>query len=180
MTRWVALLGYVLTVPAANWSIGHVGVCVPDGPCLIPVWPGLWAPSGVLFAGLAFALRDAVQERLGTGWTLAAIGAGTALSFAVADPFVAVASASAFLLSELGDWCVYTPLRARGLLVAVAASNLAGTLIDSALFLAVAGFPAALLPGLVLGKVWTILPVLAALRFVRGCRAIHLPEPALS
>ena len=48
------LLGFGLCIPAANWLIGNAGtVCVPNGPCLIPVAPGLMAPSGVLMIGLA-------------------------------------------------------------------------------------------------------------------------------
>ena len=35
------LVLFCLTIPAANWMIGHAGtVCVPDGPCLVPVAPG--------------------------------------------------------------------------------------------------------------------------------------------
>jgi len=46
------LLFYCLTIPAANWLIGHVGSeCVPKGPCLIPVLPGVLAPSGVMMVG---------------------------------------------------------------------------------------------------------------------------------
>ena len=33
-----ALVGFVATIPLANWMIGSVGTfCVPDGPCMIPV-----------------------------------------------------------------------------------------------------------------------------------------------
>jgi len=60
------LAGYVASIPAANWMLGHFGnVCPPDGPCLIPVAPGIMAPSGVLMVGLALVLRDLVQRRLG-------------------------------------------------------------------------------------------------------------------
>ena len=53
-------------IPLANWMIGHVGtVCVPTGPCLVPVAPGLLAPSGVLTVGAALVLRDVVQRCLG-------------------------------------------------------------------------------------------------------------------
>ncbi|MDH8660843.1 hypothetical protein QIH25_28255, partial [Klebsiella pneumoniae] len=70
-------------IPVANWLIQHIGtVCPPDGPCLIPVAPGLMAPSGVLMAGLALVLRDLVQRRLGVTYGLAAIGAGTVFSAA--------------------------------------------------------------------------------------------------
>ena len=65
----VALGGFLLCVPAANWMIGHVGtVCVPQGPCLVPVVPGLLAPSGVLAAGAALVLRDVVQRCMGVTW----------------------------------------------------------------------------------------------------------------
>ena len=71
---------FALTVPLANWMIGNVGtVCPPDGPCLIPVAPGLLAPSGVMVAGLAFVLRDLVQRRLGLAWTITAIAFNTSL-----------------------------------------------------------------------------------------------------
>ena len=51
-----ALLLFLASVPFANWLIQHVGtVCVPAGPCLVPVAPGLMAPSGVLAAGAALA-----------------------------------------------------------------------------------------------------------------------------
>jgi hypothetical protein len=55
---------FCLTIPAANWMIGHVGtVCPPTGPCLVPVAPGIMAPSGVLMVGAALVLRDLVQRR---------------------------------------------------------------------------------------------------------------------
>jgi hypothetical protein len=39
-SQMILVLLCVLTIPAANWLIGHVGTtCVPDGPCLIPVLP---------------------------------------------------------------------------------------------------------------------------------------------
>ena len=60
--------------------IGHVGtVCPPGSPCLIPVAPGLMAPSGVVMIGLALVLRDLVQRRLGKLWGLGAVLAGAVL-----------------------------------------------------------------------------------------------------
>ena len=74
---FVALAAFGATIPLANWMIGNVGtVCVPNGPCLIPVAPSIMAPSGVLMIGLALVLRDLVQRRLGRAWSLAAIVAG--------------------------------------------------------------------------------------------------------
>ena len=66
MIGYFALAAFALTIPAANWLIGNAGTtCIPNGPCLIPVAPGLMAPSGVLMIGLALVLRDVVHERLG-------------------------------------------------------------------------------------------------------------------
>ena len=62
----IFLVLFCLTIPAANWMIGHVGtVCVPNSACLIPVAPGLMAPSGVVMIGAALVLHDLVQRRLG-------------------------------------------------------------------------------------------------------------------
>src|ERR1044072_2397373 len=104
----ILFLAYLATIPAANWLIGNVGtVCVPDGPCLIPVGFGLHAPSGVLMIGLALVLRDMLQRRFGVAWSLAAIGIGCGMSIAVAPPALVIASGVAFLASELADLAVY-------------------------------------------------------------------------
>lgn len=137
--RWLTFAGYLLTVPAANWTVSNVGtVCLPDGPCLIPVGFGLTAPSGVLWVGVALTLRDLVHETLGRRWAILAVLLGAALSFAVSPPYVALASSVAFLVSEGADTLVYDRLRARGLLWALVASNLVGLTIDSAAFLWIA------------------------------------------
>ena len=134
-------IAFIACIPAANWMIGHLGtVCLANGPCLVPVWPWgrggpLMAPSGVMMAGLALVLRDLVQRRLGRTVALMAIVAGAALSGAVAPPSLVLASIAAFLLSELADFAVYTPLQARGLVLAVLASSVVGLIVDSLLFL---------------------------------------------
>ena len=116
--------------------IGHVGtVCVPQGPCLVPVAPGLMAPSGVLLVGLALVLRDLVQRRLGIAYALAAIAVGAVLSGVLAPLPLVVASTTAFLLSEFADFAVYTPLQKRGLVLAVLASSFVGLVADSIVFL---------------------------------------------
>ena len=75
----VFLVAIGLTIPAANWLIGHVGTtCVPNGPCLIPVTPGVMAPSGVLMIGIALVLRDLVQRRLGVAFSAGAVVVGAA------------------------------------------------------------------------------------------------------
>ena len=45
-TGYVSFVAFLLCIPLANWMIGNVGtVCVPNGPCLIPVAPGIMAPT---------------------------------------------------------------------------------------------------------------------------------------
>src|SRR5437773_4739206 len=159
---------FALTIPAANWLIGHVGtVCQPAGPCLVPVAPGLMAPSGVIMAGAAPVLRDLVQRRLGASTSSLAILAGAVLSATLAPPALVVASAAAFLLSEFADLAVYTPLVRRGLIVAVVASSVVGLVVDSIVFLWLAFGSLEFLLGQIVGKAWMVLlsvPLVAWLR----------------
>ena len=117
--------------------------------------------------GLALVLRDLVQRRLGLGWSFAAIVAGTALSALLAPPALVFASAAAFLLSEMADLAVYTPLQRRGLVTAVAASSMVGLVVDSVVFLALAFGSLDFLAGQVVGKAWMValsIPLIAWLR----------------
>ncbi|MBL0935975.1 MAG: VUT family protein [Rhizobiaceae bacterium] len=163
------LAAFACTIPLANWMIGNVGtVCVPDGPCLIPVAPGIYAPSGVLAIGAALVLRDLVQRRLGLAWSVAAIAIGAILSVFFAPPALIVASTAAFALSEVADLLVYTPLQRRGLILAATASSIVGLIIDSIVFLTLAFGGLDLLPGQVLGKLWMVVAALPVLAWVRS------------
>jgi uncharacterized PurR-regulated membrane protein YhhQ (DUF165 family) len=160
---------FALTIPAANWLIGHAGTtCVPPhGPCLIPVAPGLMAPSGVTMVGIALVLRDLVQRRLGTTLSALAVLVGSGLSALYAPPSLVIASATAFLLSEFADLAVYTPLARRRLVAAVIASTCAGLVVDSIVFLWLAFGSLEFLAGQVVGKSWMVLlsiPFVAWLR----------------
>ena len=164
----IFLIAFGLTIPAANWLIVHVGTtCVPDGPCLLPVAPGLMAPSGVVMIGAALVLRDLVQRRLGAGISALAVLAGAAISALLAPPSLVVASAAAFLLSEFTDFAVYTPLARRRLVTAVVASGLMGIVVDSIVFLWLAFGSLEFLAGQIVGKAWMVLlsiPFVAYLR----------------
>lgn len=164
----IALVLFGLTIPAANWMLGHVGtVCVPGGPCLVPVWPGIDAPSGVLMIGLALVLRDIVQRRLGPFAGLAAIAVGTLISALLAPPAIVLASVAAFTLSELADFAVYTPLQRRRFVTAVVASGMAGLVVDSIVFLHLAFGSLDFLAGQILGKAWMILLALPLMHLLR-------------
>jgi uncharacterized PurR-regulated membrane protein YhhQ (DUF165 family) len=166
MIGMIVLLAYIACIPLANWMIGHIGACIPAGPCLVPVGFGLSAPSGVIVIGFALVLRDMVQRR--SGWLIAigAIFAGTALSAAIAPPSLVLASAAAFLLSELADFAIYTPLQRRGLVLAVAVSSLAGLVVDSLLFLTLAFGSLDYLAGQIVGKAWAVLAALPVIHLI--------------
>ncbi len=165
---WIFLALFCLTIPLANWMIGHVGtLCLRDGPCVVPVLPGLLAPSGVLMVGAALVLRDLVQRRLGIGYGLAAILIGVIISAAVAPSSLVGASAAAFLLSEFADFAVYTPLAQRRLVLAVASSSLVGLVVDSVVFLYLAFGSLEFLAGQIVGKLWMVLLALPFIAYLR-------------
>jgi uncharacterized PurR-regulated membrane protein YhhQ (DUF165 family) len=154
-------LAYLACVPLANWLVATFGV--------VPVGFGLVAPAGVYAAGLALTLRDVTQEALGRRWVVGCIVAGAIASAAVpgVPTQLALASGVAFLVSELADLAVYTPLRRRHWLGAVAASNTVGAVVDSALFLSLAFGSLVFLPGQVVGKLWVTALSVAVLQPLR-------------
>ncbi len=172
--RWLTVVlaaGLLGTIYAANWALETYG--------LVPVGFGLEAPAGVFFAGLAFGLRDGLQETGGRRWVLAVIVAGAALSYVLSDGVeipgghasIAVASGCAFLLSELCDFAVYTPLREKHWPAAVAASNLAGAVVDSALFLWLAFGSLDHMAGQIVGKTYMTAAALPLVWWARRRRS---------
>lgn len=165
--KWLAsaLVIYVGAIALSNWMISHVGIpTVPGGPHLTPVGFGLYAPSGVWAAGLTFPARDVVQRVGGRWFGILAIVIGAAISYKISAPQIAVASGITYLCSESADFLVYTPLQRRWFVPAVIASGCVAAVVDSVLFLHLAGIPAgtAAVAGLVLGKVWVQLGAGAA------------------
>lgn len=150
-----AFLGYVGAIGAANWLTNRFG--------FVPTGLGVATTAGTYAAGVALLARDMVQDTAGRRAVLAAIAAGAGLSAWTSTPTLAFASTVAFLAAELADMAVYTPLRERGWARAVLASNAVGALVDTLVFLWLAGFPiVAAVPGQLAGKLlWaTALPVL--------------------
>ncbi|MEW2147744.1 VUT family protein [Streptomyces albidoflavus] len=167
-----AVTAYTASITAANWLTARHG--------LIALAPGVTATAGTLAAGAALLARDLVQDTAGRAWVLAGIVVGAALTWAT-SPALALASSTAFLVAELADMAVYTPLRERGWARAVLASNVVGGILDTLIFLWLAGFPivAATVTGQLVGKiVWaTLLPVAVVTAVRRWRRAV--PRHAL-
>lgn len=159
---------YIGTIFAANWAITTFG--------LVPVGFGLVAPAGVYFVGLAFTFRDLSQNRLGPYWVMGAIVVGAGLS-AILSPALALASGTAFLLSETADLAVYTPLTKRNWLLGVGLSNTVGLVIDSVVFLWLGSFAVPFismsqLPGQIVGKASMTVLALLVLYPIRKRQAV--------
>lgn len=162
---------YIATIFGANWALEEYGI--------VHVGFGLMAPAGVLFVGLAFTFRDLLQESKGRWWSVAAIVIGALLSYFVAPSF-AVASGIAFAASELADFAVYTPLRERHWLGAVALSNTVGLVLDSALFLWLAFGSIAFIEGQIVAKFYMTVMAVIVLWIVRNQSYGVLRRPAPS
>lgn len=172
----VAAVAFVATVWIANWLVTKYGI--------VSIGFGLVAPAGVFVVGIAFTLRDIVHRILGRWIVVGCILAGCLLSYLVeantqipgGQVTVAVASAAAFLFSETSDLLVYSRIEEDSFVGAVAASNVVGAVVDSALFIYLAfGWSWALVEGQIVGK---LLMTAAALPFVFMARKRLTPATA--
>ncbi len=159
----------------AAWLVVYVGVVVLANVLTTSLGPvqvgfGLVAPGGVYLAGLGFTARDFVQESLGRSWATWAVVLGSGLS-ALVSPGLALASGVAFLVSEMLDMLVYTPLRARQWLTAVVCSNVVGSVADSVIFVWLAFGSLDLWRGQVVGKLAATAVMVPVLFIYRRRRA---------
>lgn len=151
----IALAVYIGAIVAANILSANFG--------LVPVGFGLLVSAGTYAAGFALLSRDFVHNYLGIRGVLLGIAVGVALSWLLATPALAVASAVAFLVAEFADLIVFQWIRPRGFVRAALVSNVVSAPVDTVLFLWIAGFPLMFesIVGQMVGKiVWaTIVPL---------------------
>ena len=124
---WTAL--YVVSILAVNWMF-----------TAIPPWA---TPLGDLYlanivVGFVFVLRDYAQREIGHK-ILAATALGGVLTWFMVDPAIALASITAFILSETADWGVYSWLR-RPLSQRILISSLFAVPLDTFAFQYLAGY----------------------------------------
>jgi uncharacterized PurR-regulated membrane protein YhhQ (DUF165 family) len=160
--KFTPIVLFALVVFLANWLTTHYGI--------VSVGFGLMATAGTYAAGVAFGLRDWCQETSGRWGAMWAVLLGAALSAVLASGRIAVASAVAFLLSELLDLAIYTPLRNKNKYGAIVASNTVGSAFDTVLFLSIAGFgiTSSVFWGQMVGKGWMTLAAVLALAIFRA------------
>ncbi|MFQ6572359.1 VUT family protein [Pseudomonas sp. UM16] len=86
------LIAYISSVVLINYAFS-------SAPHLDVIWSA--------WGGLVFILRDMVQTRFGHG-ALVAMLVALVLSYVTSEPAIALASATAFAVSELIDWLVFS------------------------------------------------------------------------
>lgn len=163
-------LAYVACVVLANVLTDHLG--------LVPIGFGLLVTAGTFAAGGTLLARNVSQDVIGRRAVLALMLIGCGLSWWLASPQLAAASAVGFALSESADMAVFTPLRARGWSRAVAVAALVSSTVDTFAFLWLAGFPvtADTVSGQLAVKVgisWLVAAVVALI----GARGAVLRQP---
>ena len=159
----IALAAYIGAILAANILSANFG--------LVPVGFGLLVSAGTYAAGFALLSRDFVHTYLGVRGVLAGIAIGVALSWFLATPALAMASAVAFLVAELADMLVFLWIRPRGFVRAALFSNIVSAPVDTVLFLWIAGFPLVFesIVGQMVGKIlWATVVPLACFVVVRA------------
>lgn len=131
--KTLAFAAYIACVVAANWLTHRYHV--------VPVGFGLDAAAGTFTAGLALAARDFLQDAAGKKAVLVAIPIGAAVSVPTSSLRLGVASGAAFLLAEMLDMYVYSRERKKGWARAILTSNAFGAVLDTFVFLLLAGIP---------------------------------------
>jgi len=160
VTVLIFFILFLAMIPLASYTLLHFGSsCPPHEPCIIPVWfaPVIYAPSGVLFAGFAFVLRDVLQRLSGLYTSLVAVLIGTIISYLYVEPGIALAGCLAYFSSEISDTVVYSLLQKYNLVVAVLISASVGLIIDSLVFLRIAFHSYTFLDGQIIGKLWMVI-----------------------
>lgn len=127
--------------------------------------------AGTFAAGLTFAVRDLLHESGGRWWVLGAVVVGAGLSAWLSSPALALASGAAFVVSELADFAAYAPMRRRNLALAMLVSNTVGAVVDSLLFLSLAGFPLSMWSTQTVIKIAVTLPIVFAVALALRTRA---------
>ena len=110
---WVAL--YIVSIVLVNWLFVAVAP-----------WPTVFGDLYLanIVVGFLFVLRDYGQRQVGHKILLATLVAGI-ITFFMVDKAIALASITAFILSEMTDWAIYSftkrPLQQRILLSSLVA-----------------------------------------------------------
>ena len=128
--HWAFL--YVALIPFLNWSFGVIPefqIVTPDA----TFTKGISLHPMTIVTGLVFVVRDFVQREMHSR-VLICMALAIGWSFFYAWPVIALASGSAFAVSETFDWLVYTFTKYR-LSTRILISSAVAAPIDTSIFL---------------------------------------------
>jgi hypothetical protein len=128
---------YVALIPLLNWSFGksaaiEINLTQALGPLLGTATPIIFNPL-TMATGMVFVLRDFVQREMGHR-VLILMAFAIAWSFYYSWPVIALASATAFAISEGVDWLIFTFTKYR-LSTRILLSSALAAPIDTTVFL---------------------------------------------
>ncbi|MCA0432630.1 MAG: VUT family protein [Proteobacteria bacterium] len=101
----IAVGAYVAAIVLVNWLFAPSQLVEGVTQWTTASWGTFYLAN--LVVGFVFVLRDYAQREIGHKILLATLVAGIITYFMV-DPTIALASITAFVLSELADWAVYS------------------------------------------------------------------------
>ncbi len=123
----ISVIFYLSSILIANWLVIQYGI-IELGPLVFP--------AGAVAIGLTFSARDFVQKRFGKwGCWVWMITAGILTAFL--DLNITFASVSAFAISEIIDWFIFTFSKC-SFKKRIVLSNIFSTPIDSVIFVSIA------------------------------------------
>jgi uncharacterized PurR-regulated membrane protein YhhQ (DUF165 family) len=125
--KWIWALAYIVSVLLANILVDYFGIVTISG---------LTFPAGVVFVGLTFSFRDFAQRFWGVWkiWLFIVIATFITLFM---NWQIAIASVTAFLISETIDWLIFTIVK-KDFIYRILISNIISTPIDSITFVVLA------------------------------------------
>ncbi len=147
MKKWTWGFLYLLSILLGNAFVIWFGIITVAG---------LTFPAGVVWIGLTFSFRDFVQrywgDRATWGWMI--VASVITLFFNIE---IAMASMTAFLVSESLDWFLFKVLNRRSFASRVIWSNLVSCPVDSLVFILLA-----------FGPVWPAIVGQAIIKYLSG------------
>ena len=122
-------VAYVISIVLVNWLFDAVPpIATPFGDFRI----------AAVIVGVVLVLRDYAQREVGHRILVATLLAGI-LTWYMTNPFLALASITAFYISEMADWAIFSFTR-RPLQQRILISSLVSVPLDSFAFLYLANF----------------------------------------
>ena len=128
-------LSYIASILAVNWLFAPSQL-IPGVTQWATPWGDLFLAN--LVVGAVFVLRDYAQREIGHRILVATLLAGVITYFMV-DPAIAVASLTAFVISESADWGIYSFWK-KSLQSRILVSSLVAVPLDTFVFQHLAGY----------------------------------------